>query len=274
MGLFDVFRKKPEEEDKVYRPLATPAAAGSGSPWPGRFRGFSDWGDDRKKEVGKAFLEDMGTLLQSPKVKEVLDEDELELRGRYEDIPIRLKYESDMGWVGLEMKCPSPLDVYLEWDPEKVPVHSDDAGDDWDEEDEVRVFVGKGVFVEGDKNTVNGALAQFASLPAELQGAIVGTMQELRLSRFMILGETINTGFNDNSYEMSDPAGMIGRAVSLMARTARVASSGEVVVGQISSGGARVAIAPVHLVTCGYCRTKFNLGANSRCPNCGGAFQG
>jgi hypothetical protein len=265
MGLFDVFKKKPEE--------GAPAA-GAGSPWPGRFKGFDDWEDDRKKAVGKAFLEDMGTLLQSPKVKEVLDEDELELRGRYEDIPVRLKYEADMGWVSLEMKCTGPLDIFLEWDPEKVPVHSDDSDDDWDEDDEVRVFVGKGVFVEGDKRSVNDALAQFASLPAELQDGVVVTMQELELSRFMVLGETINAGFNANSYEMPDPAAMIGRAVALMARTARTVGSGEIVVGQTSSGGAQVAIVPVRLVACGYCRTKFNLGANSRCPNCGGSFEG
>jgi hypothetical protein len=274
MGLFDVFRKKPEEEDKVHRPLARPGDAGAGSPWPARFAGFRDWGDDRKKEAGRAFLEDMGALLQNPKVKEILDEDELELRGRYEDLPVRVKYESDMGWVSLEMKCPGPLDICLEWDPEKVPVHSDDADDDWGEDDEVRVFAGKGVFVEGDKSTVSGALAQFASLPDELQGAIVGAMQELELSRFMILGESISLGFQANSYEMPDPAAMIGRAVALMARIAKTVGSGEVVVGQTSGGGARVAIAPVHLVTCNYCRTKFNLGANSRCPNCGGSFEG
>jgi len=274
MGLFDVFRKKPEGEAQIEKGQPAPEVSGAGSPWPKRFRGFHDWEDDRKKAVGKEFLEAMGALFQNPKVKEVLDEDELELRARYEDLPVRVKYEADMGWVSLEMKCASPLDIYLEWDPEKVPVHSQDEDDDWEEDDEVRVFVGKGVFVEGDKSSVSSALAQFASLPAELQDEVVRTMQELELSRLMILGETINAGFKANSYEMPDPAAMIGRAVALMARTASLIGAGGVVVGQTSSAGARVAIVPVQLVTCGYCRTRFNLGASSRCPNCGGAFEG
>jgi len=277
MGLFDIFKKKGD--DKPAAEAAEPRGAApdaGGSPWPKKFKGFSDWEDGRKKAVGKEFLEDMGALLDNPKVKEVLDEDELELRGRYDDVPVRVQYEADMGWVSLEAKCASPIeDIALEWDPEKVPVHADDDDDDdWDDDDEVRVFVGKEVFIEGWKDSVNSSLTQFASLPAELQAEIVETMRQQRLTRFGMYSTTISLGYQDNAYEMADPAEAIGAGVRLMAKVARETGSGQVVVGQTASAGGAVVIGPINLVTCKYCHSKFNLGANPRCPNCGAPFDG
>ena len=275
MGLFGLFGGKKKEADPGADQAGEPAAEkGATSPWPGRFRGFRDWDDDRKKVVGKEFLADIGTQLQNPSVKEMLDEDDLELRARFEDVPVRIKYELDMGWVNLEMKCASPIDdLELEWDLEKIPVHSDDD-DDWGDDDEIRAFVGKGVFVEGDKDSVNNSLAALASLPAEVGDRIVKTIEGLRLTRFYLFSESINVGFDDNSYEMADPVAMVTEAVAMMVNVAKtVGTVTPPAPGQAAPVGGVTAV-PVKLVGCTYCSTKFNLGANSRCPNCGGAFEG
>ena len=275
MGLFGLFGgKKKEAEPGDDKAGEAATGEGAASPWPKRFNGFRSWEDDKKKAVGMEFLADIGTRLTNPKVKEVLDEDDLELRARFEDIPVRVKYELDMGWVNLEMKCASPIDdLELEWDLEKIPVHSDDDDDDWGDDDEIRAFVGKGVFVEGDKDSVNNSLAALASLPAEVGDRIVKTMEQLRLTRFYLFSDSISVGFDDNSYEMADPVAMVNETMEMMAAVAQtVGTVTPPVPGQ--GGGGGVTVVPVQLVTCSYCSSKFNLGASSRCPNCGGASEG
>lgn len=259
MGLFDVFKKKKPEEQQ-------PSAPAPGSPWPKRFEGFWEWEDDRKRDVGFEFLDEVARSFESAKVKETTDEDDVEVRGRIQDVPIRLKYEMDMGWVSLEMKCQSPFDeLQLEWDPEKIPVHGD-AEDDWDEDDELRVFAGKGVFVEGDKGEVQQTFDALGGLPAELSTEIVETMQRRKLTRFYMFPEIINVGFKDNAYQMQDPIVEIVEVAGLMARVAREVGSGRI--APADQGG----VAPARLVSCSYCSTKFYLGSNSACPNCGASF--
>jgi hypothetical protein len=273
MGLFGLFGGKKKGADSVADQAVEPAdEKGDASPWPKRLKGFGDWDDDKKKAVGKEFLADIGTKLVNPTVKEMLDEDDLELRARFEDIPVRVKYELDMGWVSLEMKCATPIDdLEIEWDPKKIPVHSD-GDDDWGDDDEIRAFVGKGVFIEGDKDEVNNSLAILASLPVADQ--IVETIERLRLTRFYIFSESIDVGFDDNSYEMADPVAMVSEAIAMMASVARVVGTATIPAPGQTVSSAGVTIVPVNLVNCTYCSTKFNLGANSRCPNCGGAFEG
>ena len=273
MGLFGLFGGKKKGADQAADQVGEPAAQkGAVSQWPKRFEGFRNWEDDKKKAVGKEFLADIGTKLENPTVKEMLDEDDLELRARFEDVPVRVKYELDMGWVNLEMKCATPIDdLEIEWDLEKIPVHSDDD-DDWGDDDEIRAFVGKGVFIEGGKAEVSNSLAILASLPVADQ--IVETIERLRLTRFYIFSDSINVGFDDNSYEMADPVAMVSEAIALMVNVAKTVGTVTLPTpGQAASGGG-VVIVPVKLVSCTYCSTKFNLGAKTRCPNCGGAFEG
>jgi len=279
MGLFGLFGKKKKETAEVAEEAAATAPEqaaeqASGSPWPKRFAGFGDWDDDKKKAVGKELLADIGTRFENPKVKDMLDEDDLELRGRVDGVPVRVQYELDMGWVNLEAKCQGAIeDLELEWDLEKIPVEAADDDDDWGDDDEIRVFVGKGVFIEGGKDEVGIALAALASLPTELSQRIIQTMERLRLTRFMIFSTVINVGFDDNSYEMADPVAMVGEVTTLMAHVAQaVGTVTPPVPGQAGAGG--VTVVPVNVVTCSYCSSKFNLGAGARCPNCGGAAEG
>jgi len=239
MGLFDVFKKKKPEQEQ-------PSAPATGSAWSKRFAGFWDWDDDRKRTVGFEFVADVAGSFENAKVKEMTDEDDVEVRGRIKDIPIRVKYELDMGWVTLEMKCQSPFDdLQLEWDPEKVPVHGGNADDDWDDDDELRVFAGKGVFVEGDKDSVQQTFDALGALPAELSTEIVQAMQQRKLARFYVFSESIDVGFKDNAYQMQDPITEIVETAGLMARVAKTLGSGQI---------------------------ALYLGPDSACPNCGASF--
>lgn len=262
MGLFDIFKKKKPEQEPGAAPGAAPVAA---SAWAQRFTGFWDWEDEQKKKVGFEFVADLATRFENGKVKETTDEDDVEVRGRIEGIPVRVKYELDMGWVNLEMKCQSPIDdLSLEWDPEKIPVHGG-GDDDWDDDEELRVFVGKGVFVEGYKNSVQNVFDAIGALPSGTSEEIIRGMQERKLTYFNLSSERIHIGFKDNAYEMRDPIAEILEVAALAARVASTLGSGQV------APPVRSAVA-AELPTCSYCGTKFYLGPSSACPNCGAAY--
>jgi len=66
----------------------------------------------------------------------------------------------------------------------------------------------------------------------------------------------------------------VNEAIAMMVDVAKTVGTVTIPApGQAASGGG-VTVVPVKLVNCTYCSTKFNLGANSRCPNCGGSFEG
>lgn len=270
MGLFDVFKKKKEE------PAAAEAAPAEkqqqGSPWPGRLRGFWDWEMEQKLPAAEALLNDIGQHLENAKVKRKTDEDELDLRGRIDGIPVRVEFEVDMGWVGVEMKCKNGLGmISLEWDPEKVPVEADDD-DDWADDDELRVFVGKAVFIEGDSDDVNATLGTLSRLPADTAAELIGTIQNQPLQLFFMHPESMTARFKKNFFEMDDPVAEIISVARVLAKTTRAVGDPEVAARSAPGGAA--APAALHLVKCGYCSSRFNLGASPRCPNCGAPHDG
>lgn len=270
MGLFNMFKKKKDEPDAT-EAEPTPAPQ-QGSPWPGRLRGYRDWDDDRKFPVAEALLNDIGQHLENAKVKRKTDEDELDLRGRIEGIPVRVEFEVDMGWVGVEMKCQNGLgSISLEWDPEKVPVEADDD-DDWADDDELRVFVGKAVFVEGDSDDVNEILGSLSRVPADLAAELIAAMQSQPLQLFFMHPESMTARFKKDFYEMDDPLAEITAVVGLLAKITKAVGTGGAVEQAAAAG--TVAPARLHLVKCGYCSSRFNLGASPRCPNCGAPHDG
>jgi hypothetical protein len=123
--------------------------------------------------------------------------------------------------------------------------------------------------VEGDKDDVKQTFDALGGLPAELSAEIVETMQRRKLTRFYMFPEIINVGFKDNAYQMQDPIAEIVEVAGLMARVAQEVGSGRVAPPSPADQGG---VAPARLVSCSYCSTKFYLGSNSACPNCGASF--
>jgi hypothetical protein len=185
---------------------------------------------------------------------------------------VRIEFEVDMGWVGVEMKCQNALgSISLEWDPEKVPVEADED-DDWADEDELRVFVGKAVFVEGDGDDVNETLGSLSRLPAELAAELIAAMQSQPLTLFFMHPESMSVRFKKDFYEMDDPVVEIMTVVHVLAKLTKAVGTGGAAAQAAAAGSA--APARLHLVKCGYCSSRFNLGASSRCPNCGAPHDG
>ncbi|MCP4680569.1 MAG: hypothetical protein GY854_34815, partial [Deltaproteobacteria bacterium] len=211
------------------------------------------------------------------KVKEKLDFDDIYLRGRYQEVPVMVELDGTAGWVSIDTKCNVPFeDMSLDWDLEKIPVEADDDDDDddWGDEEEIRVFLAKGVFAEGGKSEVYQVMDAFASLPKDLGDEILTTMQTRRLTRFGIYGDGVHLGFDEDFYEMSDPIAEIKEVLVFTTKIAKILGAAKPVEGSPTKfviAGAAPAAA-LQLVTCSYCHTKFNMGANSRCPNCGAPY--
>jgi hypothetical protein len=225
--------------------------------------------------VAEALLTEIGQHLDNAKIKRKTDDDELDLRGRIEGIPVRVEFEVDMGWVGVEMKCKNGLGmISLEWDPEKVPVEADDD-DEWADDDELRVFVGKAVFVEGDGDDVNQTLGTLSRIQPEIAAELIEMIQNQPIQIFFMHPESMTSRFKKNFYEMEDPVAEIIGAAQVMAKVTRaIGTADPAAPGGAAAFAGVAAPAQLHLVKCAYCSSRFNLGASPRCPNCGAPHDG
>lgn len=281
MGVFDsLFGKKKGKETE-----GQAAPAPRRTPWARRLKGYWDMADRNKWPLCEGLLQDIAPHLENGKIKKLPDDDEIELRARIGGTPVRVNFEVDMGWVRPEMKITNRIgEISLERDHEKIP-QDRDSGDDWADDDELRVFVAKGIFVEGDDEEVDETLGSLSRLPGDLDRKLVAEMERLQISHFYAFSESMNVGFGPNNYEMVDPVQHILDAIQLMKSVADALATGErdmaseprvVIRGNVEIDGLRVeptegvhAPHAVERVTCGYCSTLFVPAAELRCPNCG-----
>jgi len=246
--------------------------------------------DEERWPLCEALLADIAPHLENGKIKKLPDDDEIELRARIGGTPLKINFEVDMGWVRPEMKITNRTgDLDLERDHEKIP-QDRDPDDDWADEDELRVFVAKGIFVEGDEPDVNGTLGTLAALPSELSQRLLAEMERLRMSRLYAFSDSLSVGFQPNNYEMADPVQHILDGLRLMKELADALAKGDrdmasepnvIIRGHVEIDGQRVEstqgipqAAAIGRVKCAYCSTLFVSAAEPRCPNCGAPLTG
>ena len=226
MVLFDKLfgaKKDPVPADST----GVEAAAPQPPDWARRLKGYWDMEDEERWPLCEALLNDIAPHLENGKIKKLPDDDEIELRARIGGTPVRINFEVDMGWVRPEMKVTNRIgEIELERDHEKIPQERG-ADDDWADDDELRVFVAKGIFVEGDESEVDSTLGSLAALPPELSQKLLTEMERLRMSRLYGFAESLSVGFEPNNYEMADPVQHILDGVALMKELADALASGE-----------------------------------------------
>jgi len=247
------------------------------SPWPARLAGYRDLREEQQWPLCEQLAEELAPAYAKAKVKIDHEDESVQVRGRVGEVPVRIRFNVDMGWVRPELKIANqlgPLD--LERDHEQIP-NEDDSDDDWDD-DELRVFVAKGIFIEGDDEEIDQTLATLGLLPDPLRTDLLPEMERLRLSQlYTISDRLLRVSFERELYEMADPVAEIDAGVQLAARVATAlnqgpGSGGGRVVDPASAGSGRAA--SFGRVECAYCSTLFVLGATSNCPNCGAAHTG
>ncbi len=267
MGFFDRFKGKKAQVEAA-APSASPRP--TTSPWAARFREFRSMDERDKLALCGDLLTEMAPQIENGLVKPLPDDDEIELRGRVEGMPARVNLEFDVGWVRLEMKINNRVgELSLHRDHEKIPKQKL-ANDDWADEDELRVFIARGIFVEGQERQVASELTTVQSLPSPFVPWLTTEMERLKMSRLFAYADTMNVGFDPNVYEMADPAQQIFSGLHVMKVTAQTLAAGQRDLAIQASPG--VQLVPVPRVQCAYCSTLFLLGDSSKCPNCAAAY--
>lgn len=199
------------------------------------------------------------------------DESEVEVRGRINDRPLRIKWSSsdeEPDDPEIEAQCSGAVPtIDLERDYDQIP-KTKDTDEDWGEEDqEIRVFVAKGIFAEGDEEEVSETLNNFKALPQELADRILETMETCPLRFFRAGYNRLEATYDINFPQMLDPVADVIQVAELLDEVARLYDSGEV---KAATPGAQSV--DYKRVTCGYCTTQFVLGTDSNCPNCGAPY--
>ena len=118
-------------------------------------------------------LEDVGESFDEFKIKfDPDEEDEIQLRGRLNNYPFKIVL--DIGDFRVDMVCKVPSQAgsfTLEYDKKKIPKQKE-KDDPFAEEDEIRVFVDKGLFCEGDQEDIDRMLAFWHQISDDLTNNI------------------------------------------------------------------------------------------------------
>lgn len=285
MGFFDFIFGRKSSEDADGQPSSGGAASSGPMPWPARLAQAKrsedfgwDWGNVHAHRVTHSILEDaaplFGTAERPAKIKELPDDENIDLRGTCEGSPIRFAVWMSFGsfWT-IELRVDGVgASFELERDEEKVPKHGDDD-DPFAEDDGLRVFVGKAIFVEGSERTVAEKLAVWEAIPEPLQETILAEMAALDARRVDARGNAITLNQRPGLNELDDPVAYMRRCAAFLVALRDGLPSAPIGASASSDTTAVPPVAHVR-ISCAYCSSKFlQTPSHQNCPNCGAAPQ-
>lgn len=156
-------------------------------------------------------------------------------------------------------------------------VHSKEkeADDPWDEDEERRIFVGKGIFVEGYDDDISKKLEVWSKLPEALREEILVEMERLDIEGVDSYDKTASLSVNPGLNDLDDPIAYMVSCAELLSHIKNAVESGDTVSEQTGEGTPQViAKGPTRTLTCAYCTSLFILSEGSNtCPNCGAPAQ-
>lgn len=226
----------------------------------------------RKKKIALAtgFLEVIGESFDEYKLKYDREEndEEIQLRGKLDNFPFRITIDASRFCVNVFCKVTSQIgqacSIYLEYDKKKIPKQKD-KDDPFSEEDEIRVFVDKGLFFESDdQEWIDLAMTFWEGISDDLRSKFKEVLVGNKYGAIYI-GDGIECEVwdLDDLIKRKAPVTMIVDLCKLMTDTAK------------EIGSLPVAATPDlgQLVDCEYCGSKYPLGQTAKCPNCGSSYK-
>ncbi|PLW91944.1 MAG: hypothetical protein C0592_13190 [Marinilabiliales bacterium] len=265
MGLFS--RKKRQSSEESLSP--------NKNKW---FNDYNNWDYDEDKinAAWMHFLNDLKSLLSDTKIIEpndAADNYSYELRGKMDGLPV--KFETDtMDYSYSNPPCLNVIiklkdyegDFDLTRDHDKIPMDKDD--DDWgDEDQDIRVFVGKGIFVEGDEDRVCSTLAYIDGFPEDITDAVLQQMEEIPILYYRISYDQLEVFPEDSPILWENPIDRYTAILDLMGKIAKHVLGSNVESDNIE----KKILTKYKRVKCKYCSSHFLMGETSNCPNCGGS---
>lgn len=252
------------------------------SEWKQFFKKFDEWDDDERQY--KALEALAGAIAQqglgSPQAFRKVNDGKVELRAVASNHPVRIELGLD-GMVVLDMQAIGRPDlsgtlVNVCYEPTFVP--EPDVGA-WADGDTVRVFLGKGVYLEGHVGVtyiggtniiaaggIDQMLQILSQMPTPFVAELTAAMQTENIRSLIAYNQNIWCDPHHEIPQMYDASVSIARIVSLMDRLGHTL---EAIVSRIPAdrglprGGAK----PTG--RCRHCAAVYLISETGRCPNCG-----
>lgn len=289
MDLFKLFRRGDRQGE-------APAVEADAAPfvddsWGGRLGRLDEMDAGAAAALVQAFLAEVGAAYEGAKVLPPNADGDVELRARSAGLAFRFVIDAGTWWLMPDMKFDNRTgELELTRDLQQVPSPRDsedrDEDDPWGEDDALRVFVAKGIFVEGVETDVDETLAVLDSLPAAHRTELLAGMERLGISWLQAGSDQLSVRFDPNLDRLGEPVETVHACVSLMARLAVQLGEGSrdmgaeakvLIRGAVEIDGQLVQPSAAQLpqrrferAACAYCRTIFRADGDApKCPNCG-----
>ena len=206
--------------------------------------------------------------VETARVEETHDNERIELSGTvggvsFHTVVIIGEYAASIALV--EISSDGRFDhLTVERDVDKIPKPS--ASSDAGRDEAKRVFLGKGIFIEG-KSDLETKAVRWGRLPKEVRDVLLAEMARLDVSRLHLRNEKVSVSVGTLLDDMRDPESVITSCVRLLDDLQRNSPP--------KDGGGNVASVPKTLA-CKRCRSLFATDdpSQSACPNCGANASG
>ncbi len=235
----------------------------------GAVRRYDHASEEEKPQILQAFLQGVGEQLGQGQAYANPNDREVQWQGTVDGVPLRIKADIWPSAI-IEAKVQNPHGtIVVEYDPEKVPQPG--APPAWDESDTQRVFLSRGVFIEGDAQDVDVMVRRLRSLPPEVGQTIAEALEHSEGRVFMAEDQRIRASFRPEITEMLDPEGQISHMARVVAWVAAMLQTSPLdpQVAQMAGMPGAQAVMAQFQTTCAYCNSVYLLNEQSRCPNCG-----
>ncbi|MBT8493445.1 MAG: hypothetical protein KJO07_10345 [Deltaproteobacteria bacterium] len=235
-----------------------------------------DWDSPQARALTHEILQAAAPAFQPAQIKEVPDDENIDLRGSFSGSPVRFAVWLSFGtfWA-IEMLAQSPIAHFaIERDHEKIPKLKE-AHDPWSQQEEQRIFVGKGIFFEGYDDDIAARLALWAQMPPGLQQRVVHDLEALDARTLSVVADRVMLSQTPGFSDLPDPIGYMQGCAALLATVRDWCTQGAnpqmAAPPQMTQLGG---VGPGARMTCSYCSSLFILSAASNtCPNCGAPAQ-
>lgn len=205
------------------------------------------------------------------------DPSECEVRGAKDGRPARVKLD-DRPFLECEVKANVGARVIvLCRDPTKVPKRGD-AEDPWDDGD-VRTFVAKGIYAEGDREQVEGFLRTLDGLSSSARGGLLGAMEGCfpgsPIALFVAAGDEVGlSGMVSYVGAAQDAELCLSALVPLAAEIEALPDPIQAMIDGVGAGSPAGAPSNLAVASCEYCGSRFVTAWGFNCPNCGAPHRG
>jgi hypothetical protein len=206
--------------------------------------------------------------VEMARVEESQDKQRIELSGTVGGVPFRavvLIGEYAASIADVEIASDGRFDhLTVERDMGKIPKPS--APNDAERDEAKRVFLGKGIFIDG-KSDLETEAVTWGRLPKEVRDVLLAEIARLDVRRFYLRDEKISVSVGTLLDDMRDPESVITSCVALLDNIQRNSSPKDV-------GGNATSVPKT--LACRRCRSLFATDdpSQSACPNCGANASG